>query len=83
MVLIKHLGSFLQWLCCIGTTGVPAHIDVGQAEPDGGAEEEVRQPRDPALGDRHQAPGCRPVHSAGNGVTSSRVEQNRIQEHSI
>lgn len=49
----------------VETIGIPAHIDVRQAESHGRAEEEVRQPHYPALGDHHQTQGRRPLHSAG------------------
>lgn len=46
------------------TAGFPQDVHVGQAEPDGGTAEEVRHPRDPALGHRHPPEGGRAVHAA-------------------
>ncbi len=58
---------------CVETAGVPPHVDVGQAESDGGAEEEVRHSRDPALAHQHQKEGGRALNPAGTEGSRHRL----------
>lgn len=56
--------------------GFPPQLDVGQAEPHGRPQEEVRGPRDPALDDVHPAADPRALYPPGTALALPRSTQN-------